>query len=127
MSGDENQPPGSAFSPTERGKARRFLLGIPTFFLALTLFSLDSWVPVARPLRLPFHILPLALFIAGVILQWSRPQGAEQVLIPHNLRRVARLAGVPEVGVMIMLYGSVIVGMTFAAAALIVTIGSTTP
>jgi hypothetical protein len=48
------------------------------------------------------------------------------VLIPHNLRHIARLAEVPELGAMIMIYACVIASLTFFTAALIVTIASTT-
>src|SRR5665811_1615509 len=86
MSGDENELPGSAFTSTERGKARRFLLGISTLFLTVTLGSLSNRVPVAGPLRLPLDTLVLALVIGSVILLRSRPQGSERALIPRNLR-----------------------------------------
>lgn len=121
MSGADHELPGSAFSSTERSKARRFLMGIPTFMLALALISLGNLVPVVGPLRLPLHTLPLALIVGSVILQLSRPQGSERALIPRNLRRIARLARVPELGAMIMVYGCVIVAMTLSIAALFVT------
>jgi hypothetical protein len=121
MSGDEVEPLGSALSSTERVKARRFLLAAPSFFLALTLMSQNIWFDVHRPLSLLLLLLALALLTASLILQRSRPQGSERVLIPRNLRRTARVAGMPEVGAMIMVYGSVIVGMIFTASALFVT------
>ena len=112
MSGHEGEVPGSAFDLTERGKARRFLLGIPTFFLALPLIALGDRIPVVGSLRLPFKILVFALVVVSLILQRSRPQGSERALLPGNLRRIARLAGVPELAAMIMVYGCVIVSMT---------------
>jgi len=112
MSGYEWKPLGSAFDSTERGKARRFLLGIPTFFLALALIALGDRIPVVGSLSLPLDILAAALAIVGLILQLSRPQGSERALFPRNLRRIARLAGVPELAAMIMVYGCVIVSMT---------------
>ena len=127
MAGDDNGLRGNACSSTERGKARRFLLGIPTFFLALTLINLDNFVPAARSVPLPFHLLPLALIITGVILQLSRPQGSARVGFPRVLRHTARLAGLPERGAMIVLYGSAILAITSSVAALFVTMGATTP
>jgi hypothetical protein len=127
MAGDENGLRGNACSSTERGKARRFLLGIPTFFLALTLINLDNFVPAARSVPPAYHLLPLALIITGVILQLSRPQGSERVGFPRILRHTARLAGLPERGAMIVLYGSVILAITTSVAALVVTMGATTP
>ena len=112
MPGDENELPGSAFSSTQRGKTRRFLLGIPTFFLALPLIALGDRIPGFGPLGLALHTLPLALVTGGVILQHSRPQGSDRALIPRNLRSIARLAEVPELGAMIMVYGCVIVVIT---------------
>jgi hypothetical protein len=112
MSGDENELPGSALSSTEPGKARRFLLWFPTFFSALPLIALGSRLPEVGPLGLTLHTLPVALVFGSVILQRSRPQGSERALIPRNLRHIARLAEVPELGAMIMVYGSVVVAMT---------------
>jgi hypothetical protein len=112
MSGHEGELPGSDFDLTERGKARRFLLGIPTFFLALPLIALGDRIPVVGSSRLPFEILVFALVVVGLILQRSRPQGSERALLPRNLRRIARLAGVPELAAMIIVYGCVIVSMT---------------
>jgi len=112
MSGHEGELPGSVFDLTERGKARRFLMGILTFFLALPLIALGDRIPAVGSSRLPFEILVFALVVVGLILQRSRPQGSERGLLPRNLRRIARLAEVPEMAAMIMVYGCVIVSMT---------------
>jgi len=112
MSRYEGELPGSAFDPTERGRARRFLLGIPTFLLALPLIALGDRIPVAGSLRQALKILVLALIIVSLILQRSRPQGSEGALRPHILRRIARQAGVPELAAMIMVYGCVAVSMS---------------
>src|SRR5664279_1502029 len=112
MSGYESNPLGRVFDSTERGKARRFLLGIPTFFLGLPLIALGDRIPVAGSLRLPLVILAAALVIVGLILQQSQPQRSERTLLPRNLRRIARLAGVPELAAMIVVYGCFIVSMT---------------
>jgi hypothetical protein len=111
-SGYERELPGSTFDSTERGKARRFLLGIPTFFLALPLIALSDRIPIAGSLRQVIPVLVLALVIVSAILQLSRPQGSERALLPRNLRRIARLAGVPEVAAMITVYGCVVVSLT---------------
>jgi hypothetical protein len=50
--------------------------------------------------------------IVGLILQLSRPQGSERALLPRNLRRIVRLAEVPELTAMITVYGCVVVSMT---------------
>jgi hypothetical protein len=129
MPGDEDELPGSAFGSTERGKARHFLLAIPTIFLGAALIALGNLVPVAGPLRLPLDTLALALLTGGLILQRSRPQGSERALTPRYLRRIARLGGVPELGAMIVVYGCLIVAMTLftlSTVALFLTIGSTT-
>ena len=112
MSGDADELPGSSFGSTERGKARRFLVGILTFWLALTLGVLGERVRVAGPLDLTLAALPLALVTGSLILQRSRPQGSERALTPRTLRRIARLAGVPELGAMIVVYGCIIVAMS---------------
>src|ERR1035437_10296633 len=75
MSGDADELPGSAFSSTERGKARRLLLGISAFFLTVTLGSLSNRVPPG-PLPLPLDTLILVLVIGSLILTRSRPQGS---------------------------------------------------
>jgi hypothetical protein len=69
-------------------------------------------VRVARPLDLTFAALPLALIIGSLVLQRSRPQGSGKALTPRTLRRIARLAEVPELGSVIMVYGCIIVGMS---------------
>ena len=113
MSSDhEGELPGSTFDSTQRGKARRFLLGIPTFFLALPLIALGDRIPVAGSLRLPLDTLALALVIVSAILQLSQPQGSKWTLLPRSLRRVVRLAGVPEQATMITLYSCVVVSLT---------------
>lgn len=117
MSGDDSELPDGAVSLIQRGKARRFLFGILTFFSALILMSSHNMVPVARPLRLLLDALPLALIIGGAILQQSRPQGSDRALRPRNLRRLARLAGLPELGVMTMVYGCVVAALTLSIAA----------
>ena len=124
MSGDADELPGSAFSSTERGKARRFLLGISTLFLTVILGSLSNRVPVAGPLRLPLDTLVLALVIGSVILTRSRPHGSERALIPRNLRGIARIAGLPELATTIMVYTCVIAGLTVPFVGLIVTIAT---
>jgi hypothetical protein len=50
--------------------------------------------------------------IVGLFLQQSLPQRSERTLLPRNLRRIARLAGVPELAAMIVVYGCFIVSMT---------------
>jgi hypothetical protein len=112
MSGDADELPGSSLSSTERGKARRYLLGIPTFWLALTLGVLGERDQLAGPLGLTIAALPLALIIGSLILQRSRPQGSGKALTPRTLRRIARLAEVPELSTVIMVYGCIILGMS---------------
>lgn len=124
MSGDENELLGSAFGSAERVKARRFLLGTPTFSLALILLSAGNMVSVGRPLRLSLIIFVFALIILSAILQQSRPQGSKR-LSPRNLRRIARVADVPELGAMIMVYGGLIAALTFTSVAFIVAMAST--
>jgi hypothetical protein len=121
MSGDAGELPGSASSWTERGKARRFLLGIPVFWLGMALFTLGERVHVAGPLGLTFVTLPLALalIIGSLILARSRPQGYEKPLIPRTLRRIARLADVPELSTMIMVYGCIVVVMSIQILSLV--------
>jgi len=124
MSGDENVLLGSASRSTERVIARRFLLGSLTLSLALILLVLETLVSVDGPLGLSLIIFTAALFIAGAILERSRPQGSRGALTPRKLRRIARVADVPELGAMIMVYGSLIAAMTFSAVALIVVMAS---
>jgi hypothetical protein len=112
MSGHEGEVPGSAFVLTERSKARHFLLGIPTFFLAMPIIALGDRIPVAGSLRLPLDTLALALVIVSAILQLSRPQGSEWTLRPSSLSRVVRLARVPEQATMITLCSCVVVSLT---------------
>jgi hypothetical protein len=100
-SGHQGELPGSTLDSNERGKARRFLLAIPTFFFALPLMALGDQIPVAGSLRLPLDTLVLALVIVSALLQTSQPQGSKLTLRPRSLRRVARLAGVPELAAMI--------------------------
>jgi hypothetical protein len=111
-SDQEEELPGSTFDPTERSKARRFLLGIPTFYLALPLLAWGNRIPVAGALRLLLDTLVLALVIVSAILQLSLPHGSEWTFRPRSLRRVVRLAGVPEQATMITLYSCVFVSLT---------------
>ena len=78
----------------------------------MTLMVLGERVHVAGLLGLPFAILPVALIIGGVRLQRSRPQGMGKVLTPRTLRRIARIAEVPELGTVIVAYGCIIVAMS---------------
>jgi hypothetical protein len=115
MSSDhEEELPGSAFDSTERAKARRFLSGIPSFCLALPIIAWGHRIPVAGSLRLPLDTLALALalVIVTAILQLSRPQGSDWTLRPSSLRRVVRLASVPEQATMITLFSCVVVSLT---------------
>ena len=120
MPGDADELPGSAFNSTERGKARRLLLGIPTLFLTVTLGSLSNRVPPGSR-GLPLDTLILALVIGSLILVRSRPQGSGPALIPRNLRGIARIAGLPELATTIMVYTCVIAGLTVPVGVLIVT------
>jgi len=124
MSGDADELPGSADSLTERGKARRLLLGISTLFLTVTLGSLSNRVPVAGPLCLPLDTLVLALVIGSEILTRSRPHGSERALISRNLRGIACIAGLPERATTIMVYTCVIAGLTVPVVGLIVSIAT---
>jgi len=63
--------------------------------------ALGDQIPVAGSLRLPLDTLVLALVIVSALLQTSQPQGSKLTLRPRSLRRVARLAGVPELAAMI--------------------------
>jgi hypothetical protein len=112
MSGDADGLQGTASNWTERGKARRFLLGIPVGCIAVSLLVLDVRGHVAGLVGLTFAILPVALFIGSVMLQRSRPQGMGKALTPNTLRRIARLAEVPELGTMIIVYGCIIVALS---------------
>jgi hypothetical protein len=117
-SGNADEVLGAASASTERSKARRFLLALPTFWLAITLLASRAWVEVDGPLRLPFGALPLALVIGSLLLQRSPPQG-ETVLTRRNVRRIARLAELPELGTVIMFYGCLIAGLSTATISLV--------
>jgi hypothetical protein len=124
MSSDENMLLDSACRSTERVIARRFLLGSLTFSLALILLVLETLVSVDGPLGLCLIIFTAALFIAGAVLERSRPQGSKGALTPRKLRRIARVADVPELGALIMVYGSLIAAMTFSAVVFVVILTS---
>ena len=111
-SGYEAELPGGTFDSTERSKAQRLLLSIPTFFLAMPLIALGDLIPAAGTLRLGLPVLAFVLVIVSAILQLSRPAGSERALLPRNLRRITRHAGVPELAAMITVYGFVVVSMT---------------
>jgi hypothetical protein len=123
MSGDADELPGSTFSSAERGKARRLLLGISTFFLTVTLGSLSNRVPPG-PSPLPLDTLILVLVIGSLILTRSRPQGSGRALIPRNLRGLASIAGLPELATAIVVYTCVIAGLTVPVVGLIVNIAT---
>jgi hypothetical protein len=93
--------------------------------LALILLTIGNPASDAGPLGLSLIIFAVALIIASVMLQRSRPQGSDRPLTPRNLRRIARLADVPELGAMVMVCGGLIASTTFIAAALIVHMAST--
>ena len=112
MSCAADQLPGSAPNGTERGKARRFLLGFPVFCLGMTLLVMSELVHVAGFLRLPIAILPVALIISSLRLDRSRPQGMGRGLTPRTLSRIAHVAEVPELGTVIMAYGCLIVALS---------------
>jgi hypothetical protein len=74
----------------------------------MTLLFLSERVGVSGALGLTFAIIAVASMIGCLILMRSPPQGSEQALTPRYLRRIARLAGVPELGAMIVVYGCLI-------------------
>jgi hypothetical protein len=117
-SGNADQLPRVASASTERSKARRLLLAVPTFWLGLILGVLGRRFEVGGPLGLAFVALPLALIIGSLVLQRSRPQG-EKALTWRNLRHIARLAEVPELGTVIMFYGCMILGLSIATLSLV--------
>jgi len=105
LSSNADELPGSSSSSTERGTARRFLLGFLGFWLGMTLVGLQGWVHVSGLLRLTLVILPFALVIGSAWRGWSLPQGVGRSLTPRTLRRIARIAEAPEFGTMILVYG----------------------
>jgi hypothetical protein len=70
----------------------------------VTLLILPERVHVTALLALAFAILSVALIIGSVWPQWSRPQGMRKAPTPRTLRRIARIAEVPELGTMIVVY-----------------------
>jgi hypothetical protein len=54
----------------------------------------------------------------GGLLALSRPQGTGRALTPRNIRWIARIAAVPEMGAIVVVYGCLVVG--FAGAITIV-------
>jgi hypothetical protein len=108
MSGHEYELPGSPLSPAEQAKARRTLLGISTLYLGIALAGFAG----VRPLRW----LGALVVIIGAVLALSRPQGTGHALTPRNIRRIARIAAVPEVGAIVVVYGCLVAGFTGAIA-----------
>lgn len=134
MSGEANRPLGSAVAPTERVKARRCLLGALTIFLALIVLDLELLAPYASPRDLfsfiwhfSLLIFAAALFFLGYKLQRSQPSGSNVRLNPRyirgnarNLRGIARIADVPELGAVIMIYAGLIVAMIFSTVVFVI-------
>lgn len=117
MSGHEYELQGVATNSTERGKARRFLLGSCLAFPGL---GLVQWTEGG-----PLKWLAWGLMLPGLILMLSRPKDSGIVMIPKNLRRIAHLAGVPELGTIVVAYTCVVVGFTSATVGFIVFITTT--
>ena len=69
---------------------------------------LGELVHVTGLLGMTLAILPLALLIGILMSQRSRPQGVGKVLTPRTLRSIARIAQVPELRTMIVVYGCLI-------------------
>jgi hypothetical protein len=60
--------------------------------------------------------------IIGAGLGSSRPQGTGHTLTPRNIRQIARLAVVPEVGAIVLVYSCLTVGIIGAVALVTTTI-----
>jgi hypothetical protein len=117
MSGHEDELRRVATSSTERGKARRFLLGS---CLALPGIGLAQWTEDG-----PFQWLAWALCLPGLVLMLSQPKDSGILIIPKNLRRMAHLAGVPELGTIVVVYTCVVGGFTSATVGFLVFITTT--
>jgi hypothetical protein len=114
MSGHGYELPGRDLDLAERAKGRRTLLGISTLYLGVALIGFN----VVRPL--PW--LGAVAVIVGAVLAMSRPQGTGRSLTARNIRRIARIAAVPEVGAIVLVYGCLIVGFAGAITILATTI-----
>ena len=62
------------------------------------------------------------MVIIGGVLALSRPQGTGHALTPGNIRRIARITAVPEVGTLVVVYGCLVVGFAGAITILATTI-----
>ena len=103
MSAHDEELPQSALSPSKQARARRTLFGISAAFVGLALMGFAE----TRPLGWLWWLV----VIIGAGLGSSRPQGTGHTLTPRNIRRIARLAAVPEVGAIVVVYGCLIVGI----------------
>jgi len=116
MSGHEDVLERVALSSAERGRARRFLVGICLAFLGL---GLVQWTEGA-----PLRWLTWGLILPGMALMLFLPKDSGIPMIPRNLRRIARTAGMPELGMTAVVYTCVIAGFASATAGFIVTIAT---
>ena len=114
MSGHEYEMPGSTLGPAERGKGRRTLLGISTLYLGVAVIGFD--------VDGRFRWLGAVAVIVGAVLAMSRPQGTGHSLTPRNIRRIARIAAVPEVGAIVLVYGCLVAMLAGAITILVTTI-----
>jgi hypothetical protein len=61
------------------------------------------------------------MVIIGGVLALSRPHCTGNALTPRNIRRIARIAAVPEVGAIVVVYGCLVVGFAGAITILATT------
>jgi hypothetical protein len=70
----------------------------------------------------PLGWLWALLVIIGAVMGSSRPQGTGHTFTPRNIRRIARIAAVPEVGTIVVVYSCLIVGIIDAIVLVTTTI-----
>jgi len=114
MSVHDDELPGGALSPSEQARARRTLFGISAVFVGVALMGFAG----DRPLGWLWALV----VIIGAVMGSSRPQGTGRTFTPHNVRRIARLAAVPEVGAIVVVYVCLIVGIIGAVVLVTTTI-----
>jgi hypothetical protein len=105
MSGAEVQKPESAAGLVERREARRYLLRLSGMYLGAALIGLAG----LRPLR---WLGAVMLITCAVLVILSRAQRAADPLSPRVIRDIAHVAEVPVRGAAIVVYASLIAGLT---------------
>jgi hypothetical protein len=125
MSGHEEQLQRVASLSAERGKARRFLLGICLAFPGMGLLQLTEAGPLRWLVWASMTLGTVLLWSSGSALMLTPPNGSGKRALLGSLPRIALIAGLPERATTVVVSTCFIAGFTGFALGFILHIATT--